>query len=120
MLKKHESPRTLPGQQKTAYFSVMFLAILALILLLRVALIGFSNDGFVFHWIIVAISILAGLFVQDYVAPASKLSSFGWKAVGLLCFGIALAFKSWSISTNPLFILSIFFMTVKEDYLTRW
>lgn len=120
MFRKHDSPRTLPGQQRTAYFSVMFLAILALILLLRFALIGFSNDGLVFHWIIVALSILIGLFVQNYVAPASKLSSFGWKAVGLIFFAIALAIKAWSISTNPLFILSIFFMTVREDYLARW
>lgn len=120
MLKKREITRTLPNEQKNAYLSVMFLAILSLILLLRVALIGLSNDGRVFHWIIVGLAILIGLFVQDYIAPVSKLSSFGFKAVGLLLFAIALAIKSWSISTNPLFILSIFFMTVKEDYLTRW
>ncbi|NMA62026.1 MAG: hypothetical protein GX956_09095 [Firmicutes bacterium] len=120
MFKKRETTRTLPNQQKTAYLSVMFLAILSLILLLRIALIGLSNDGLVFHWIIVGLAILIGLFVQNYVAPVSRLSSFGWRAVGLLFFAIALAIKSWSVSTNPFFILSIFFMTVKEDYLTRW
>lgn len=120
MLRKNASPRALPGQQKSAYFSVMFLAILALILLLRLALIGFSNEGLVFHWIIVALSVLVGLFAQDYIAPASKLSSFGWKALGLIFFAIAMFIKSWSISTNPFFILSLFFMTIKEDYLTNW
>jgi hypothetical protein len=120
MLKKREVTRTLPNQQKNAYLSVMFLAILSLILLLRIALIGLSNDGLVFHWLIVGLAILIGLFVQNYVAPVSKLSSVGFRALGLLLFAIALAIKSWSVSTNPLFILSIFLMTVKEDYLTHW
>lgn len=120
MLKRREITRSLPNQNKNAYLSVMFLAIFSLILLLRFALVGFTNDGLVFHWIIVGIAMLAGLFVQNYIAPLAKLSSVGFRILGLLLFASALAIKSWSISTNPLFIISIFLMTVKEQDITRW
>lgn len=120
MLKKREITRSLPNQQKNAYLSVMFLAIFSLILLLRIALIGLSNDGLVFHWIVVGLTILVGLFIQHFIAPVSKLSTVGFRTIGLLLFAGALAVKAWSISTNPLFILSIFLMTVKEHEMTNW
>lgn len=120
MIKKREITRSLPYQQKNAYLSVLFLALFSLILLLRIALIGLSNDGIVLHWVIVALTILAGLFIQNFVAPVAKLSATGFRIIGLLLFAIAMAIKAWSISTNPFFILSLFFITVKEQQLTTW
>ncbi|NLJ75152.1 MAG: hypothetical protein GX331_09210 [Firmicutes bacterium] len=120
MLKKREVNRSLPAEQKKAYFHIMFLAILSLILLLRLAFRGLSNDGTVFHWIIVMASFTVGMFIQDYLVPNSKLSSFAFRGIGLVLFGIALFMKSWAVSTNPLFILSLFFMTVKEHDIIAW
>lgn len=120
MIKKREITRSLPYQQKNAYLSVLFLALFSLILLLRIALIGLSNDGLVFHWVIVGLTVLAGVFVQNFVVPVAKISATAFRIIGLIFFAVAMAIKAWSIATNPFFILSIFFITVRDQELTTW
>lgn len=101
--------------QKKKYLSVALTITVIAILVIHLSLFGVSDEGKSFHWFFTGFSIFAGIVCHNYIIPHSKLNTLAFKAVGILFLAVALLSKTWAISTNPLFIISIFLLTARYE-----